>query len=583
VNLAELPLDVVDHVEVYRGTTPLAFAQSAPGGVVNVVTRRPGTVPLAAASASYGSFDTRKADLALGASSGTWDGLAFAHYLGSAGDFLFTNDGGTPLNPLDDRTERRQNNAFNLGDLTARLGFHPAAPLSAALTADSFAEDQGTPGGVSVQLHDASLFSLRQLAHLEVNLSAPAGVPLDASASAYVSHQRHEIEVPPSERHFVPTDRDERTDGAGGQLLVRGALGAHQVPGVFLAASRERFNVTDRATSPPSAPERTRVRATLAGEDEVLLLGERLSLVPGLRWEIFHDDFPGAPGDIAALRTARAEERDFFSPRFGLRAQVVPGLTLLGNIGRYARVPNLQELFGNSRALNPNASVLKGNPNLRPEVAMNRDVGLRVAVPRFGLIADAALEYAYFDNTIDDLIALVQQSQTVVRSVNVSAASLRGHELAARARLWDRLGLIANYTHQRTRDESDRPSHGNELPGRPADEAYGRVELGWSPDHPLPLGAWAARAWPGRLFYEVNLIGKDFLDQRNIAQKLVPSRTFHGAGLELALPLSRVRVTFEVKNAGDERTQDVFAFPLPGRSLFATVSYGFGRSADAGD
>src|SRR5262245_65943755 len=57
VNLSDLPLDAVDHVEVYRGTTPLIFSQSGPGGVVNVGTRRPGETPLAAASASYGSFD----------------------------------------------------------------------------------------------------------------------------------------------------------------------------------------------------------------------------------------------------------------------------------------------------------------------------------------------------------------------------------------------------------------------------------------------------------------------------------------------------------------------------------------------
>jgi hypothetical protein len=30
VNLADLPLDAVDHVEIFRGTTPLAFAQSGP-------------------------------------------------------------------------------------------------------------------------------------------------------------------------------------------------------------------------------------------------------------------------------------------------------------------------------------------------------------------------------------------------------------------------------------------------------------------------------------------------------------------------------------------------------------------------
>ena len=41
VDLSDLHLDAVERVEVYRGTTPLRFAQAGPGGVVNVVTRRP--------------------------------------------------------------------------------------------------------------------------------------------------------------------------------------------------------------------------------------------------------------------------------------------------------------------------------------------------------------------------------------------------------------------------------------------------------------------------------------------------------------------------------------------------------------
>src|SRR2546422_42514 len=72
VTLAALPLDAVERVDVYRGTTPLAFAQSGPGGVVNVITRRPDATPLTAASASYGSFDTRKVDLVRSARLGAW-------------------------------------------------------------------------------------------------------------------------------------------------------------------------------------------------------------------------------------------------------------------------------------------------------------------------------------------------------------------------------------------------------------------------------------------------------------------------------------------------------------------------------
>ena len=96
VNLADLPLDAIGHVEVYRGVTPLAFAQAAPGGIVNVVPREPGDTPINAASASYGSFTTRKVDLLRSARTGPWEYLAFGSYLGSAGDFTFVNDRATP-------------------------------------------------------------------------------------------------------------------------------------------------------------------------------------------------------------------------------------------------------------------------------------------------------------------------------------------------------------------------------------------------------------------------------------------------------------------------------------------------------
>jgi len=280
---------------------------------------------------------------------------------------------------------------------------------------------------------------------------------------------------------------------------------------------------------------------------------------------VYRDDFPGATGVPAALQARGARVRDFLSPRLGLRAAPHPALTLLANLSRYAREPNLSELFGTR-------GVIVGNPRLRPETAFNRDGGFRLTAPPLGPLADAALEYAYFDNQIDDLIILVQNSQRIVRPENVTSAAVSGHEVSARGRLWERLGLTTNYTHQRARDTGDVTFlRGKQLPGRPADEAFARVELAWSPAHPLPL---ATRLWPGRLFYEANIIADNFLDRANVRQ--VGSRVLHDVGLELALPLAGVRLTLEAKNAGDDRTRDALGFPLPGRALFATVSYGLG-------
>jgi iron complex outermembrane recepter protein len=570
VNLNDLPLDAIDHVEVYRGTTPLGFAQSGPGGVVNVVTRRPGDTPLTGASVSGGSFDTRKVDLARAATVGPWEYLAFAHYLGSAGDFRFINDLGTTANPADDREETRRNNDFNLGNLTARLGYHGLGPATFALVSDTVAKDEGVPGVGSVQADDTSLRTLRQVAHLDMTVPPPPTLPVGLEASSYVLYQDQRFSDPKGEIALVPEDVTQETTAGGLQVLLRGALGAHQAPGLFLAGSDERF-AQHNHLAPTSPGVSTRVRGTIAGEDQIWFFADRLSFVPGLRWEIFRDDFAGSAGPPAT--PASNQVRDFFSPHLGMRAGPMSGLTLLGNVGRYAREPNLEELFGNQ-------GVVIGNPRLRPEVALNGDIGFRLEPPDLGrLITRVAFQYAYFNNTIDDLIVLVQNSQNIVQPQNVTQAHVTGHELVLRGRFAERLGLIANYTHEDARDVGDVPFlHGKQLPGRPADEAYARLELDWSRTHPLPFHG-AARLWPGRVFFDVNLIADNFLDRANVRH--VAERTIFGVGAEVALPLPGVRLALEAKNVGDDQTRDALGFPLPGRALFVTLSYGFGAKVDA--
>jgi outer membrane receptor for ferrienterochelin and colicin len=184
-----------------------------------------------------------------------------------------------------------------------------------------------------------------------------------------------------------------------------------------------------------------------------------------------------------------------------------------------------------------------------------------------------SLEYAYFDNHVDDVIVVVPTSVNVFTSRNVSAASVTGHEVSASVRLWDRVGLVANYTNQDAVDESDIPfRRGNQLPGRPRHEAYARAELAWDASRPLPVGDAAARLWPGRFWFDANIIADNFLDTANT--QLVPRRDLFGTGLTLE-PLARLKVSFEARNLTDDQTRDALDFPLPGRSFYGTLSWGF--------
>ncbi len=455
--------------------------------------------------------------------------------------------------------------------------------MTLAVTAESFTKSQGVPGNASVPSPTGHRDSQRQLAHLDLT-TAPRGpwsIGLDGSLFGIFQQGTFTADGPP-DLGFARTDVTDTATTVGAQLVGRGAIGTHHVPGLLVASSVERFEQTDEvptgAVRAGTSPARTRTRLALAGEDEVLLFGDRVSLVPTVRWELFRDAFPGDPRSrIPSAQAAGSRSEDFLTPRLGVRGAVGWGATLLGNVGRSARVPNLTELFGNS-------GVVAGNQHLRPEKATSWDAGARLRSPwTNAVLTDATLEYAYFSSDVDDVIVLVPSSVSVFTPMNIGAAAIRGHEVALRLALWDRLLLTTNYTHQDARDATDEAFYrGNQLPNRPADEAYARLELTWSPARPLPIGALGARLWPGRVFYDVDLIADNFLNRANTADQHVSSRAYHGLGIDLTLPWAGLRLAWEWKNVGDDQTADALGFPLPGRSMFVTLSYGFGNAGERG-
>ena len=576
VNLSDLPLDALERIEVYRGVTPLAFAQSGPGGVVNLVPRRPGAEPLTAASVSGGSFATRKVNAARSAADGPWEYLAFGQYLGSRNDFEFENDQGTTADPSDDTLERRRNADFNQGGFTGRVGWRPDGPLALSLVSDSFGKEQGVPGRGSVQSLDARRRVVRQLAQLNAQLTPRGGLPLTATANAFLVYQGEHFQSSADDPVFGAQDVTTRTLGGGGQVLVRGTLGAHHVPGMLLAVAREAL-AQDFAVPPSQAraagdaPTRSRLRGTLAVEDEVLLWGDRLSLVPAVRVEVYRDDFPADPLLEPALQSGGTTVQVPVSPRLGVRAAVWPGVTLLGNVARYQRVPNLQELFGQG-------GVIVGNPDLLPETSRNWDLGVRLTVPGRGPLSAASVEYGYFDNHVDDLIVLLPVGVSSFKPFNIPSARLRGNEFSLRASFWQRLGVAANVTQQST-DITGGVHDGNQVPGLPALESSVRLDLWWTRDRPLPVGRLGPALWPGRAFFETTIVADNFLDSANT--EVVPSRALFNIGFTVAPPpLRGLALGIEVRNLTNNLTRDLLDFPLPGRAVFATVSWGFG-AADA--
>jgi iron complex outermembrane receptor protein len=570
VNIADLPLDQLGRVEVYRGVSPLALSSSALAGAINLVSRAPDAVPRFSLLAGGGSFGTRKVSAAGSAARGAFSGLLSATYLGSEGDFTFEDDNGTLQNYDDDRETKRRNNAFDSAEVLGKLRWALAGGGAVTGLTEFFANRQGVPGIGAFQSDDASLRDLRSLSYLRLEQPRLGGTPVDLSSTGSFVFERERYRDVNGEIGLGNVATDNRTYTGALDNLFSAQLGRHALEG-RLDVGGQVFAPEDVLAADSNGPDQSRIRFDLAAGDTIAFFRDRLLVQPTVRWEHLRDDFSGVADTGGQItRESRGGSHDLVTPRLGLRVDAVEGVAFKANVGRVERAPNFTELFGNR------GSIL-GNPELDPERGVNADFGFVATRERLGPATHLRLEAVGFVSVIDDLIVLVQNSQRTSIYRNVDRARTVGCELAAGADVFEHVRLSLNYTYQDARDESGIPARdGNQLPGRPRHDLYSRAEY---------------RRDEGRLFYELSFVAENFLDQANFL--VVNARAIQTLGIEADVAalgrrfgsdaVARVPLvaTFEVRNFTDNQVEDVAGYPLPGRAFFGSVRWSWEGQAAA--
>lgn len=557
VNLADLPLEPLQRIEVYRGTTPLSVGASALGGIINLITKDPTDTPSIAFLAGGGSFGTRQASLTASGRLGDWGLLGSFNYLGSEGDFPFDDDNGTPVNPNDDERVRRENNAFNSGDVILKAVRDVSSRARIIGLNEFFINDQGVPGIGAFQSQDANLFDLRNLTYVRFEGEGLEHLPTEFDATLYFIYEEERFDDPKGDLGLGRRKTRFRTFATGANAHGAQTLGDHLLEG-RIDFGGEVLVPRDLLASDPMDATQSRFSFDIGLGDTWGLLDGDLLLDGQLRYELIHDDFGGfvdATGEVTDESTGGT--RNLFTPRLGARYTVLDWLWLKTNVGRYGRFPNFSELFGNRGSI-------VGNPDLTPETGWNIDVGIDAQARSWGPLDRVRTEAVFFWRDVDDLILLIQNSQRTSVPRNISGARIWGIELQTAFEAWERVGFSANYTYQDTRDESAAPSrNGKQLPGIPQNEAYLRVDY-----HP----------WDLVPFYELSFASDNFLDPANLIE--VPSRLIHSLGLRYDIPWTPLTLTFEARNITNNQIEDVAGFPLPGRSFFGTVAYRWTGAAE---
>jgi len=363
VNLSSLPVTSLETVEVYRGGSPLMMGSARPGGAVNLVSGEGSSTP--EFSLARGSFETWEARGTGGFSMGTLSGWVHGGYQGTAGDFAYPDDNGTPLNFDDDGVSARENNRFDSGTALARLAWRPDDAWQVTMRGQAYRKAQGFPGTGSTPAMNARFQLERWVAQADVTRRIAGGADLIAEGALQREQSR-----------FIDTlgklgvGRHDTNDQFASEQLGLRARSPHMPLSASLQAAvsqrderADLSNAEDGYTDPPQSRRRTR---GLAIEGRISPWNA-LQIVAAQRWDRVEDALH-ASGFLGRVQTT-AVSRDVESPQAGARLALGLGIEARANWSRAERIPDFTELFGNQGAV-------VGNTTLRPERVESRDTAL---------------------------------------------------------------------------------------------------------------------------------------------------------------------------------------------------------------
>ena len=430
VDLARLPIEGIDRVTIARGPTSLLYGPNALGGVVNLVSARPGLRTTARLRAELDDVLARRLGGRLSVPIGPV-GLFAAFHFGQQDGVRVPY--GFEAQRNEDGGVRHNTDAQEVSVLgKAAWDFAPLGRLQ--LTSHFVDYCGGVPFSVSAVEPATAWRRCWQRLQLET-----AGLlrPLEGlTVRAKAFYTRFENTV---------TTYDDATlervglDGAAVSTHLHQGVGAFVHPELRLGdlarlsvAASWRLDWMDiRADEQPDTKSRAYRSETLsvAFEGHVRPV-DALTITAGASYVgLFKEKAAGA---------ATGADLDDFELLVGLRARLWPGGELHVGWARKVGLPRLRELYG-----------AFGDPDLRPQHAsvVQAGVAQELTWDRLAL----SLVATWFRNDVRDYIAKHDTGNEVAYR-NVAEALIEGVELAATARVDDWLVVDAAYTWLHTRD-----------------------------------------------------------------------------------------------------------------------------------
>ena len=585
VSLNDVPIDMIDHIEVYKGIVPNKLGGNSMGGAVNIVVKE---YPPFYLDGSYevGSFHTHRLSTVLKRHDrGT--GLTY----GVGGGFTYSaNDYEMSLPQRQNLVVRREHDHFRKilagGSITAdeRWGLE-RAKLEFYL-ANTYRELQGIVTPIdSAYNHNLSIGTTLLLKRRHFLLP---GLDLDNELSGVYSYgglrdratSRRDWDgtpLPPTspyggELQNLPSDGHNRSYYIADKLYM-----------TYTLSGKQALSLSARLAATVSRPRDDYQRERM--HYEASRPGDVLSLTLGLGHEIyaFDDRFLSSLTGKWYYYKTRGEQPSYFGSStfvpvsstkgdFGiseaLRYQLLRPLMVKGSVAWELRLPSSEELLGNGYLILPSTA-------LSPERSLSANLGLLFQSSySYGR---TEVEINGFYNDVRDMTRLVSAMGPALQYTNFGQMRSLGIEAEVKSDVTPWFYLYANATYQDLRDtrtlepRSTRPNptYGKRMPNIPYLLGNAGLELHWMDLFGFVRGANT------RLLCDASYVHEYFYDFEvsRFQERRIPSSISLDAGLEQSFGNGRWTVTAKVKNLLDRDLYSEYNQPLPGRSFSLKLRY----------
>ena len=388
-------LDNIDHIEIIRGSGTARYGADAIGGVINIVTKIPhkrgGTVRMERSWIGQGGSQyNHNVNFATG-EIGKGIYMDFSYGKSKTAPFLYDKDGSS-MQYYGQRTP-----------MSARVEFTLGKGESLTLSADHLDEDleKDTPLGKMLKMNaledawrrnisidwkkqtDAADFRVRAYrtqhdsdVNYEIGPIVPGTIPYHHFYFDYFNREDRVLEaslgVMLQDKHYLTVGADYHKESGEGTRIYVPKQNPRQETRIY----------TFPNPSDPSDPNKRSYTGDIYETDleyysayftDDWQVGKKLLIIPALRYTN-HSHF-GA----------------HLSPSIGATYKVRPNLRIKANIGTSFSTPGIAELYHDwemyEPSLNPtppirNGWLFQGNPDLKPEKALNMDVSLEAELDK---------------------------------------------------------------------------------------------------------------------------------------------------------------------------------------------------------